>query len=39
MSLAAADGIWIDDAMQQVPFPAEERDEIIAELMRMVRGG
>ncbi|WP_221584845.1 TetR/AcrR family transcriptional regulator [Microbacterium sp. G2-8] len=39
IALAAADGIWIDDAMQQPPFSPADRDEVVAELMRMVRGG
>ncbi|WP_156761716.1 TetR/AcrR family transcriptional regulator [Microbacterium karelineae] len=38
VALAAADGIWIDEAMQQAPYPAARRDEIVAELLRMVRG-
>lgn len=38
IALAAADGIWVDEAMQQAPYPAARRDEIVAELVRMVRG-
>ncbi|WP_110589922.1 TetR/AcrR family transcriptional regulator [Microbacterium suaedae] len=38
VALAAADGIWVDEAMQQAPYPATRRDEIVSELLRMVRG-
>ncbi|WP_029149522.1 TetR/AcrR family transcriptional regulator [Microbacterium indicum] len=38
IALAAADGIWVDEAMQQAPYPAGQRDEILAELARMARG-
>ncbi|MBP2437009.1 TetR/AcrR family transcriptional regulator [Microbacterium amylolyticum] len=38
IALAAADGIWVDEAMQQAPYPDGRRETIVAELSRMVRG-
>ncbi|NHI16071.1 TetR family transcriptional regulator [Microbacterium excoecariae] len=38
IALAAADGIWVDEAMQQAPYPASSRDAVVAELLRMIRG-
>lgn len=39
VALAAADGIWLDEATLQAPFPAERRREVLDELARMIREG
>ncbi|WP_261164950.1 TetR/AcrR family transcriptional regulator [Microbacterium sp. Marseille-Q6965] len=39
VALVAADGIWLDEATLQAPFPAERRREVLEELARMVREG
>jgi len=39
LALVAADGIWIDEAMRQAPYPAERRAEIVARLVEMARRG
>lgn len=39
LALVAADGIWIDEAMQQAPYPPERRAEIVARLVEMARRG
>lgn len=39
IALVAADGVWVDEAIAQEPFPPERRGEILERLTEMIREG